>query len=221
MRKQRLLFVFFFGLLLITLAVVFVYPYLRGGNARIKPSGKAGPEMVIVNYEEQVIRAAEEYQLNEHYLKALIMLECGGREHPGSRFEPHIYRRLKKVKEGKSERYEYVSTEMLRDADDAALKNLASSWGPFQLMGYKCLQLGIQVKDIRGEQSVRHGARWISLTYGKYLKSGRYKDAFHIHNTGSPYPSDGRSRTHNPDYCKRGLAYMKQFKQMQLSGEAN
>ena len=62
----------------------------------------------------------------------------------------------------------------IKNINEAGLKNLSTSWGPFQLMGYKCIILGIYVKDIRGDNSVYWGVKWINKTYGKYLKKGRF-----------------------------------------------
>ena len=100
---------------------------------------------------------------------------------------------------------------MLKDASDDALRNLATSWGPFQLMGYKCFELGIKVSDIRGESSIDWSVKWISDSYGNYLKNERYADAFHIHNTGRPIPKSGRHLTYNKDYVEKGLDYMNYF----------
>ena len=78
-------------------------------------------------------------------------------------------------------------------------------------MGYKCVGLGVNVKDIRGEDGLEHGVRWIKEEYGRFLKKGKFKDAFHYHNTGRKFPRDGVSRTHDPRYVDKGLAYMEYF----------
>ena len=99
----------------------------------------------------------------------------------------------------------------LADASDDALRNLATSWGPFQLMGYKCILLDVNIRDIRGNNGIEHGADWINQTYGQAMRQGRYRDCFHMHNTGQPYPKTGLPRTHDPQYVPRGMAMMKQF----------
>ena len=71
--------------------------------------------------------------------------------------------------------------------------------------------LDIKIRDIRGDQAVYYGVKWIDLTYGETLREKKYKDAFHIHNTGSPFPSNGISKTHDPKYCNNGLKYMDWF----------
>ena len=162
-------------------------------------------------YSNEVRIAAEKYNLDYSYLMALLMLECSGKKPAGSRFEPHVFKRLKQVRGGSRTSYENVTAKHLANASDEALRNLATSWGPFQLMGYKCILLDVKIKDIRGPNGVEHGAKWINLTYGDAMRQGRYKDCFHMHNTGSPYPKRGGPKTHDPNYVPRGEAMMKQF----------
>ena len=163
------------------------------------------------NYSEEVKRAANEFDLPYPYLMSLIGLECGGKKPAGSRYEKHVFKRLQEVRDGKRTNYENVTRAHLSDASDEALKNLATSWGPFQLMGYKCILLGVKIKDIRGDNSVIYGAKWIDLAYGEKLRKGLYKDCFHIHNTGRSYPSNGQPTTHDPRYVSRGIAGMKKY----------
>jgi hypothetical protein len=172
---------------------------------------KVGFESVIDNYSEDVNAAASKFELPYGYLMALIQLECSGKKPAGDRFEPHVYRRLKAVRDGRSKNYENITGAHLNDASDAALKNLATSWGPFQLMGYKCILLDVKIRDIRGDQGVYHGADWINQTYGDRLRRGEYKNCFHIHNTGRPYPKFGLPSTHDPQYVPRGVAGISRY----------
>ena len=163
------------------------------------------------NYGKEVDRYAREFGISAKYLKSLIILESSGRKNVPPRFEKHVYRRLKKLKAGQIKQFENLRPGHLKNASDEALKNMARSWGPFQVMGYKCILLGINIKDLRGEKTVYWGVKWIDMTYGDSLKKGRYKDAFHLHNTGKPYPKVGPPKTYNPNYVKNGLAYMQYF----------
>lgn len=158
------------------------------------------------HYGKEVERLATLFNMPPEYFKALIVLECSGKKEVPPRFEKHIYERLKKVKQGKMKSYENIRAVDLKNASDEALRNLASSWGPFQLMGYKCLHLGVNVKDIRGEEALYWGFYWIDQTYGSYIRQKKFKEAFSIHNTGSP-----TGRTHNPEYATKGLAHMAHF----------
>lgn len=211
MKQLRPLLICTIILLAIVLGLVILLPNLNGKKRFSDADQKGGVDMVILNYGHTIDSAAELYGISSSYLKALCMLECSGRKMFVQRFEPHVYKRLKKVKFGELSNYEHVTKDMLEDANDEALKNLASSWGPFQLMGYKCLLLGIKVRDIRGDDAVVYGAKWIQMTYGEYLKAKQFKHAFHIHNTGKPFPINGRSLTYDKDYISRGLKYMEYF----------
>jgi hypothetical protein len=203
--------------LMTALCMVSLYLFFRPGqqdetkklaNSFMNPGGL---DKVILHYGDSIEMAATLFNLPAEYLKALCMLECSGRRIIKPRYEKHIYERLKKVQSRKIGQYEHVTPEMIVDATDEALKNLASSWGPFQLLGFKCLLLDIRIADIRGERSVYWGAKWINETYGNVLRSGQYKDAFHIHNTGRRFPRNGVSKTYDPNYVENGLKYMDFF----------
>lgn len=177
-----------------------------------KASGGSGLKNTEINYGRDVELIAAKYDLPSSYLKALIVLECSGIKPVKPRLEKHVYKRLKKVRENKGRSLEVVTHDLINDASDEALKNLARSWGPFQLMGYKCLQLNVQVNDIRGEDALDWGAKWIKMEYGDLLKRGKFRDAFHYHNTGRNFPSNGVPTTHDPNYVAHGLDYMEYFK---------
>jgi hypothetical protein len=163
------------------------------------------------NYGAAIDKLAEQFDLSPEYLKALIILECSGLKKIKPRFERHIYKRLVNVREKKLDKFENITYKDIRDASDDALKNMAHSWGPFQIMGYKCIWLDISLSDLRGDNSLYWAVKWIDLTYGDYIRKGRYKDAFHIHNTGRPYPESGPPKTYDPKYVPNGLMYMKHF----------
>ena len=201
------------GAILIFCALYFGYLYYN--THFVTPwqatSDRAGFSSVIDNYSAEVNDAALKFDLPYGYLMALIQLECSGIKPAGERFEPHVYRRLQEVRDGKRKNYENITPAHLYNASDAALKNLATSWGPFQLMGYKCILLNVKIRDIRGDKGVYHGANWIDITYGDRLRRGEYKDCFHIHNTGRSYPRVGLPATHDPQYVPRGLAGISRY----------
>lgn len=119
---------------------------------------------------------------------------------------------------GEIDNFEGIVPEDILNSDDAALKNLASSWGPFQLMGYQCFHLNIKIlRNFCGRKSVFYGAKWIKQVYGKSLQQKKYKDAFHLHNTGKKYPKIGPPRTHNRSYVPNGIKFMKNCWQWPLN----
>jgi hypothetical protein len=166
------------------------------------------------NYGAQTAAAADKYKLPQEYLLALIALECSGRKIIPHRFEPHVYSKLQKVKNGNLASLEMVTHSGIKNMSDDALKNLSRSWGPYQLMGYKVFEIGVKIEDIRGDDAVLLGTYWIDKNYGKALNEQRFKDAFHIHNTGSPYPKIGPAKTYNKNYVPKGLEYLAKFSEM-------
>jgi len=166
---------------------------------------------VIVNYGTEIDIAAERYNVSPAFLKSLCALESSGKSTPGSRFEPHVFERLKKLKRGEISKYDGLNPADIANSSVDALRNLATSWGPFQLMGYKCLELGISVNDLRGKKSVEHSVNWISKAYGHLIRAKKFEDAFHFHNTGRLVPTIGRYLTHDKSYIPRGIKYMEYF----------
>ena len=78
-------------------------------------------------------------------------------------------------------------------------------------MGYQCIELGVNLQDIRGKDALYWGIFWINKQYGKRLRRNKFQDAFHIHNTGKPFPKNGISKTHDPNYITNGLEYIQYF----------
>lgn len=176
------------------------------------PGAESGPQAVIDNYGKDIQKFAPEFNIPPEFAAALCMLESGGQKPVPSRYEKHVYARLKWVKLHIKNNYEHVKASDLKDASDEAMQNLASSWGPFQIMGYKCLLFDIRVKDLRGDSGVYWALKWMQLNYGKYIKRKDFKSAFHMHNAGSPFPANGKPRTYNPNYVNEGLKWMQYFK---------
>jgi hypothetical protein len=168
-------------------------------------------QKTIRNYGAEVDRYAAQLDLPNSYCKALINLESSGRKVFKPRFEKKVFRQLMLVRDGTISNYGSITQKEIGNASDEALKNLATSWGPFQLMGYLVINMDIRVQDIRGENAVYWGMRWIKKRYGNYLEENRFSDAFHIHNTGKPLPKSKISYTTDPNYVKKGLLYMQWF----------
>ncbi|MBL4755698.1 MAG: hypothetical protein JKY52_19155 [Flavobacteriales bacterium] len=185
----------------------YVMDYFKGGGRTQVNAFK----MTEANYGSELDEIAEKYDLPAPFLKALIVLECSGRKPVRPRYEKHIFKKLKKVRDENGRTFEKITQNMIADASDEALKNLSKSWGPFQLMGYKCLYLEVHVNDIRGDDALEWGAKWIKLEYGHLLRKERYQDAFHYHNTGSLYPKSGDSKTYDPLYVEKGMKYIDYF----------
>lgn len=166
------------------------------------------------NYGESASKAAKKHGVPAEYILALIALECSGRKIIPHRFEPHIYEKLDLIAHGKLASMESVTYPKIKGLHVAQLRDLASSWGPFQIMGYKSLEIGVNVKSFEGANSVDIGTKWIKNEYGHILDKKDFKSAFHLHNTGRTYPKFGPPRTYHKEYIPRGLKYMEKFKEM-------
>lgn len=170
-----------------------------------------GLQAVEINYGKEIRKQSKRYNLDAGFLMALCMLECSGRKKVPSRFEPHVYKKLLHVKKTKGSNYEKVRHGQISMLSNAALRNLASSWGPFQLMGVRSINLNCSVAELRGKNAVEKAVQWIDLEYGSLIRSGRFKDAFHKHNTGRMYPKIGPPKTFNQKYVNLGLQFMNYF----------
>ncbi|MFT7591814.1 MAG: hypothetical protein ACI9UJ_001743 [bacterium] len=168
-------------------------------------------EKTYLNYKEDVLVASKEYDLPPAYLLSLIVLESSGRKIVPQRYENHIYQKLDDVARSKKKSLEGIKPNDLHGLSDGELQKLASSWGPFQIMGYKCFEIDVSVEALQGKNAVKNGAKWINKNYGDYLRKGHFKDAFHLHNTGKPYPSIGPPQTYHKEYVPKGLKYVGEF----------
>jgi hypothetical protein len=164
------------------------------------------------NYELEIEKVCDELKLPAHYFKALVILECGGEKPAGNRYEPHVFQRLKQVRSGKSKRYGKFTTKHLQLVTENTLKKMATSWGPFQIMGYHCISLGITLDELNGKEAIKNGIIWAKKNYGQYLEDRDFRQAFHIHNTGQTIPLNGIPITHDRFYIDKGLEFMEKAK---------
>ncbi len=160
---------------------------------------------------------AEKFSLPAEYIKALAVIECSGRKIIPPRFEKGVYEKLKLVKKSDTAKLENITHKLLKNTPDSVLRDMAKSWGPLQLMGYKCVWLNVDIEELKGEKILFYSVKWINETYGDYLRQEKYKDAFHIHNAGKPYPKNGKPNTFDPEYVKNGMKYMKYFQEQAVT----
>lgn len=139
------------------------------------------------------------------------MLETSGKVPAGERFEPHIFKKLIALRNGSVRRFEDLKAKDLKGLQRNDIKKLATSFGPFQIMGYKSIKLKCPIENLKNSKAIETGVNWIDEEYGWLLKQNRFSDAFHYHNTGRLHPLNAEAQTHSPDYVKNGLQYMNYF----------
>jgi hypothetical protein len=140
-------------------------------------------------------------------------LECNGVENPPARFEQGVYENLIRLKERKISKFEDLTPEIIKNTPDSIIRQMASSWGPFQIMGYKCVNLNIEISQLKGEDIFFYSVKWIDENYGDVIRNKEYKHAFHIHNSGKMYPDNGPPLTYDINYVANGIKYMKHFRE--------
>jgi hypothetical protein len=177
-------------------------------------ANKGGIPQAIENYQKPVDSLAKVFNLPPDFLMALIMLESSGRKKVPVRFEKSIYNDLKNLQSGKIDKFENLTKSDLKGVKDKTLKALASSYGPFQIMGYKKYILNISLDDLKGNKNMYYAIKWIDMSYGEMLRNEEYKDAFHFHNAGKRHPEVGGPTTYDPKYVENGLNYQKYFQEL-------
>jgi hypothetical protein len=216
----------FFWIILLTLGCIACLTYITWWQLSLR-TNKNDIEVnfaikkVNANYGRRVELLARRLGLPADYFKALILLECSANYPPGSRYEAHVFAQLLAVKEGNIPIYSGIRKVHLQGYSKRTLQQMATSWGPLQIMGYHAIHLGIHIDELKGEQSLYHGMVWAKKNYGHLLKRKAYRDAFHFHNTGKLYPKRGDPLTHDRYYVGNGLLYMKKLAEYNLTSQTN
>lgn len=155
----------------------------------------------------EIQRAAKGTDISPEYMAALISIESSP---PGNRaserFEPNVYQHLLKLKKDGTS-WGGLSRSAVSNYSDKQLKELATSFGLVQIMGYHCIQLGCEVAELRGDYQLQWAAAYMQFHYAKQARRRDWSACFRIHNTGRP-----NGRPHRSDYVERGLIRMQYYK---------
>lgn len=156
----------------------------------------------------EIETAVDGTEIPASFLAALISLES---HPPGNRnsrrFEPKVYQRLLEMKNhGRS--FSRLPVEKIRVLSDAELRELATSYGLTQIMGYHCLDLGCSIEDLAGEYHLLWSVAYMRRHYLPQIVKKDWEACFRIHNTGRP-----EGTTHRSDYAERGLVRMRYYEE--------
>lgn len=162
---------------------------------------------IYQNYNEQIEFATKGTEIPPEYLGALISLES---HPPGNwnsiRFEPKIYEKLLRLKNN-NEPFANIPRHKVLSLNDEELKALSTSYGPTQIMGYHCLDLGCSIEDLKGPDHLLWSIAFIRKHYLRCIVQQNWEACFRIHNTGKP---DGI--THNKSYAEKGIKRMQYYR---------
>jgi hypothetical protein len=158
-------------------------------------------------WHEEINRTVLGTDIDPAYLAALISLESSP---PGNkrseRFEPVVYERLTELKVlGRP--FGGIPREFVLHKSDKALRELSTSYGLTQIMGFHCRELGCSIQDLRSEYHLQWAVAYMQSNYGRQAKKQDWQACFRIHNTGHPQGTTSRK-----DYVERGLIRMKYYK---------
>ncbi|MBX7059406.1 MAG: hypothetical protein K1X75_15190 [Leptospirales bacterium] len=160
------------------------------------------------DYHQQISDAVYGTDIEDAYLAAIISLES----HPpgnadSERYEAGVYRHLVDLKE-KNVAWGGLSRRRIEAFSDSELKELATSYGLVQIMGYHCLSMGCTVADLRGQDQLLWAVAFMQTHYGKLAHKQAWARCFRMHNTGSP-----EGETARDDYVQRGLLRMDYYRE--------
>lgn len=114
-------------------------------------------KQIFDEFDSQIVEATKGTNIPPRFIAGLIANEAG-KDRQGNikrgatRFEPHIYTRLKKVAETPGAVYNRIKHLQLKDATDASLRALAHSYEATQMMGYWCIVLGCSLADLKNPE---------------------------------------------------------------------
>lgn len=111
-----------------------------------------------------------------------------------TRFERHVYNALVQVRNGVRLAYNGIRAIDLRNADEAAIRNLATSWGDTQILGLHVIRnlrnkdgSPVKIEQLRDPKlHLGYAAQLLEKVAGTYLRTGDYESVLRIWNTGTP-----------------------------------
>ena len=95
----------------------------------------------------RIARACQDTPIPPEFIAGLIGVEAGKDRNgqfkeSATRFEAHVFAKLKALRNGSLKSYSRISRSQIKDASDEALEALATSYGLTQIMGWWTVHLG-------------------------------------------------------------------------------
>jgi hypothetical protein len=128
-----------------------------------------------------------------------------------TRFEPHVYERLRAVRDGLIGSYNKITRADIAALSDDAIRNLATSWGITQIMGWHTVHnLDCTIADLRDpEKHLHYTVALILLTAERFVTRNDWPSVLRIWNTGS-----ANGKTYHEDYVDNALLVKQCYEQI-------
>lgn len=182
---------------------------------------RAKAEQIFTRFGELIHDACAGEGVEESFLAGFTGVEAGidskGKIKPeATRFEPGVYKDLISLREKgycfvggkKLNNYSGVRREQIKDASDAAIRALATSYSFSQIMGWHCINnLKCTIAELRDpNKHFGYTVKLLKIVGGNYMKHGDLEAVLHIWNTGS-----ANGKTYHEDYVENALKVKKHY----------
>ena len=148
------------------------------------------------------------------FLAALIAGESGG-DPSARRFEKSVYNKFQNVLRGYVGSYANLSKGDLGALGDAAIRDLATSWGLTQVMGYHTARRPGGVAILKDPETHLKFALGLVAEFAERFQlsvTTEFTEMFRCWNTGRP-----NGQTYDPKYVERGLARLETYRAISQS----
>ncbi len=181
---------------------------------RTKLQNQRLAKKIFTNLESEIVAACEGTNVPTAFLAGLVSVEDASLDPSATRFEPGIFSKLQRVRDGSLSQFNGITQSDIANASDAALRNLATSFGLTQIMGFHVIATfnnEITIADLRDpDQQLDLGVRFIETEAGSHLDNQEFDKVLRIHNTGKP-----NGVTFDPDYVPNALGVMSEYETLE------
>lgn len=157
---------------------------------------------IFNEFDKQIVEATNGTAIPPKFIAGLIGNEAGkdkgGRiVRQATRFEPGVYKHLIAVRDGTQSHYGNIRRMHIRDASDAAIRALATSYEATQMMGYHCITLHCTLADLKNpDKHFFYTVKLLQLNgYPVGADNAHMDNEMRQWNTGSE-----RGKTYHEDY---------------------
>jgi hypothetical protein len=158
-----------------------------------------------------IAEACRYSSIPQEFLAALIANESGG-DPSARRFEKSIYNKFQNVLRGYATSYANLSKGDLGALSDSAIRDLATSWGLTQIMGYHVARRPGGIALLQNPETHLKFALGLLAEFADRFQLNvtlEFIELFHCWNAGAPYKP-----TCDPRYAERGLARMEIYREL-------